>query len=209
MPFDTPNMQKEAVNIYEILDRLKIRRAMFLGNHYNFNSLDSFITGFMLAASDDQVELNDYPNFGYFNTWLLGHLDKHYGFSGGWHWQITNRNPSDDQKAFDEFFHFLNIFKESKTHCKFKLIDEKAINFYKSSPITRFEIIDGKEIPLSAIPSKITWTTIDNSSTVWISYLDKGEKNIYNEKWFINSGEAVDSLNSEFGILNNDWSDVS
>jgi len=52
---------------------------MVLGNEYNFNSLESFISGFTMAASEGQLELYQYLNFRYFSTWLLGHLDKHFG----------------------------------------------------------------------------------------------------------------------------------
>jgi hypothetical protein len=106
MPLDSPHMQTNQMNIYPLLDHLKVRKAMYLGNDYNFKSLDNFITGFTMAASDGQLQLNDYPHFGYFSTWLLGHLDNHFGLSGGWHWQITNRNPNNDENAFEEFVSF-------------------------------------------------------------------------------------------------------
>ena len=110
MPFDSPNMQINNTNIYPLLEHLKLIKAMYLGNDYNFKSLDSFICGFSMAASDGQLQTNDFPNFSYFSTWLLGHLKNHFGLSGGWHWQISTRNSNNEEKAFEEFFSFLEVF---------------------------------------------------------------------------------------------------
>ena len=207
MPFDIPHMQIDQVNIYPLLDHLKMRKAMYLGNNYNFNSLDSFLTGFTIAASDGQLQMNDYPNFRNFSTWLLGHLNTHFGLAGGWHWQITNRNPNNDEKAFEEFFTFLEIFKSSKTHSKSIIVDKEAIEFKKTSNIERFEIIDGKEISLNEKPIKIVWATIDNSTTVWLDYIDKNGKLISGGTWNINATEVLKNLATEFGRFKNDWLD--
>ena len=209
MPLNPLYMKKVETNIYTLLDHLKIRKAMYLGNHYNFHSLDAFVSGFTMAASDRQLELNSCPNFGYFSTWLLGHLDKHYGLSGGWHWQITNRTKNDDQKSFDEFFYFLDIFKSSKAYSKSIIIDKSAIEFSKSGSVKRFEIIDGKEIPLDKTPFKIVWTTIDNSTTVWLDYLDKFENFLLGGIWSINSTEAANKLTAEFGNFTSVWTEYS
>ena len=178
---------------------------MYLGNGYNFNSLDSFLTGFTIAASDGQLQLNDYPNFRYFSIWLLGHLDIHFGLAGGWHWQIINRNPNNDEKAFEEFFTFLEVFKSSKTHTKSIIVDKEAIKFKKASNIKSSKIIDGMEIPPDETPFKIIWTTIDNSTTAWLDYIDKNGKLISGGTWRINADEVTNDLVAEFGCLKNDW----
>ena len=169
MPLDSHHTQTNAVDIYTLLDHLKIRKAMYLGNEYNFNSLDSFISGFTMAASDGQLELNEYPNFRYFSTWLLGHLKTHFGLAGGWHWQIKNRNPNDDTKAFEEFFEFLEVFKMSKVASKSIIVDKDAIEFSKSSGVTRFNIVDGESIPFEDRPNKILWMDITHHSLPLIS----------------------------------------
>jgi hypothetical protein len=82
---------KHLLNLYEILEALEKRKAMYLGNDYTFHSLYNFVTGFTMAAQDVQFEKPDIPNFTYFSTWIIDHLDQHYGLPGGWHWQINNR----------------------------------------------------------------------------------------------------------------------
>jgi hypothetical protein len=69
---------------------------MYLGNDFAFESLDSFIGGFAMAASSRQLQTKGYPDFSYFSTWLLGHLKSHFGLGGGWYWQISNRHPKDN-----------------------------------------------------------------------------------------------------------------
>jgi hypothetical protein len=207
MPLDSHHTQRTPVNIYTLLDHLKIRKAMYLGNEYNFNSLNNFITGFTMAASDGQLESKEYPNFTYFSTWLLGHLKKHFGLSGGWHWQIKNRNPNDDTKAFEEFFEFLEVFKMSKASSKTIIIDKEALEFSKSSGVKRFNIVDGESIPLEDRPYKISWTTISNSSTVWVDYLDQMDEHINAGFWRTTSKEAMKDLVREFGKFKNNWVD--
>ena len=180
---------------------------MYLGNGYNFNSLESFICGFTMAASDVQLQTSDLPNFGYFSTWLLGHLDKHFGLSGGWHWQISNRNPNNDEQAFEELFSFLEVFKASKTHSKSITVDKEALDFNKTSMIKRFEIIDGESVPIEEKPFKIVWTTIDNSTTVWLDYLDQNGNAVFAGLWTTSAEEALKKLKDEFGSFKSIWTD--
>ena len=205
MPFDSPNMQINNTNIYPLLEHLKLIKAMYLGNDYNFKSLDSFICGFSMAASDGQLQTNDFPNFSYFSTWLLGHLKNHFGLSGGWHWQISNRNPNNDEKAFEEFFSFLEVFKASKTHSKTITVDKDALEFNKTAIIKRFEIIDGESVPIEENPFKIIWTSIDNSTTVWLDYFDQTGDTVYAGLWTISADEASKNLADEFGSFKGSW----
>lgn len=198
-------MQTEESNLYIILEHLQRRKALYLGNGYNFKSLDAFISGFTMAASDRQLELEGVPNFNYFNTWILGHLEKHFGETGGWHWQISSRNLNNDEKAFEDFFQFLEIFKSSTIKSKSIIVDNEAIEFSKSGHIRRFRIVDGEEIPLNEKPFKIRWTTISNSTTVWVDYLDKSDYDIGWGFWKISPIEATKQLKAEFGEFKNKW----
>ena len=107
-------MNEIKINLYELLGHLEKRKAMYLGNEYTFQSLDSFLCGFGIACSKDQLKSENYNDFSGFNFWILGYLPEHFGRSGGWYWQIKNRNPENDENAFKEFFDFLEIYKTSK-----------------------------------------------------------------------------------------------
>lgn len=205
MPFGRSLMQTNQQNIYQLLDHVKARMAMYLGNDYSFRSLSNFIDGFTIAASDEQLQLNDYPDFTHFSTWLLGHLDNHFGLSGDWYWQITNRNPNNDEKAFEEFFMFLDVFKGSKTLSKYIIVDKDALEFNKTSIKKRFEVIVGTNLPIDERPFKIIWTTIENSTTVWLDYLDQNGNAIYVGLWSISAEEALKNLADEFSSFKNSW----
>jgi len=182
---------------------------MYLGNGYTFSSLDSFINGFTMAASDRQLEYKGYPNFKYFSTWLLGHLDVNFGLSLGWHWQITNRSENNDEKAFEDFFNFLEIFKLSKVHSKVIVVDNDAVEFNGTSAVKTFEMINGKRVRPNQKPLKIKWTTIDNSNTVWLDYIDKNDKAIFLGDWTTSADAATEKLVKEFGFFKNCWTEVN
>jgi len=183
-------------NIYVILDEMQKRKAMYLGNDYNFQSLESFVYGYQLAASDQHLEQSGAPNFGYFNTWILGHISEHYGLSGGWFWQIRNRNLNDDAKAFDDFFDLLSVFKKSGIYFKKAIVNARARDFSITGPVKRY--VGSNFDEPDQVPHSIRWTRIGNSTTTWISFLDATNK-VFSESWYENEKEATNALDSEFG----------
>jgi hypothetical protein len=196
---------KRQTNIYDILDHLEKRKALYLGNHYNFNSLDSFVTGFTIAASMRQLQHERYPDFNLFSIWLLGHLKKHFGQSGGWHWQIRNRNLKNDEKAFKEFFMYLDLFKNAKLKRREMTIDRDSIEYYKKN-VKRFRIVDGKKIRVRTEPVKIMWTAFSNSTTIILDYVDKNGK--AGGGWEIGETKALESLTGSFGEIKGKWKKV-
>jgi hypothetical protein len=132
-------------------------------------------------------------------------LKRHFGSAGGWHWQISNRNPTDDAAAFEEFFCFLEVFKDSVTHKKYVIVDETAVKFSKGSGVTRRLVVNGAEGPVMQAPSKIILTTIDNSTTVWLDYIVENDDVNSTDSWFISLDEAMDRLKGEFGCFQNEW----
>lgn len=183
-------------NIYSIFEEMKMRKAMYLGNDYTFQSLDSFVTGFQMAANEQQLKQKGAPDFGYFSTWLLGHIDEHYGHSGGWYWQIRKRNFTDDTKAFDDFFNLLNIFKSSTISSQTIKVIPEARNFSTTGSVKRF--VNSNMDQTYGAPFTIDWINISNSTTIWLNYLDEnGNVSFYN--WYLNEVEASNALEHEFG----------
>jgi hypothetical protein len=182
-----------AENIYDVLGHVENRKAMFLGNDYTFQTLNTFVTGYMMAAQESQLKKANCPNFTYFSVWIIGHLEEHYGFSFGWHWQIRNRNPGNDEKAFEEFFYFLEVFKNSTVSSRTVIVDQVAI----TGTEMKDELIEEK-------PYKIRWIQMTNSTMVWIKLLDKNEK-LISDRWYLNEMAANEFLKGEFGTFKNDW----
>jgi hypothetical protein len=195
---------KYIVNLYDTLEQLQQRKAMYLGNDYNFKCLDSFITGFTFAAQSHQLEKPGYNNFTYFSTWLLGHLPAHYGLSGGWHWQISNKNPQDDGKAFEEFFYFLDVFKRSALSARIITVDPAALAFSSNSSVKRYSLTPGKDQHPISKPDSIRKVNIFGSTTLWIEFLDK-EHQILTEQWYLTEQEADERLRQEFGEFEGEW----
>ena len=191
------------VNVYEILDQIETRTGMYLGPNHDFKSLDSFVTGFSIAASDKQLRHDKYPDFNFFSIWLLGHLKKNFGLAGGWYWQIRNRNPKNDEKAFKEFFIFLNNFKKSRVKTKSLDIDKESIEYNRTNSKT-FRIVNGKQIRIRTRPTKIIWTSFLNSTTVMLDYVDKKGK-VIGGFWEINEKKAYERLDRDFGKLKGKW----
>lgn len=173
-------------NLYEILEHLEKRKAMYLGNEYTFHSLDAFITGFGIGCDREQLETEQFNNFSDFNIWILGHLPEHFGQSGGWHWQISNRNPNNDENAFKEFFEFLEIFKTAKKE-KEKIEVEK-FEFEKSEFNTKTKI----EVNKREIVDSIYKVTMEHSKTIWIEGYN--QKRLTYDRWFLSENEYKNAI---------------
>jgi len=189
-------------NIYDILEHMQKRTAMFLGNDYTFETLNGFITGYTFAATANQLQKQGCPDFTYFSTWLLGHLEEHHGPAGGWHWQIHNRNLNDDKKAFEEFFYYLDIFKKSERVGRSVIIDQQAFAYSIEGEGKQYcsgnDLETFKKIADVESPGKIDWITMTNSSTVWIDYRDNNGDSLF-DAWYINEPEAKRKLKLKFG----------
>ena len=176
-------------NLYEILEHLEKRKAMYLGNEYTFHSLDTFITGFGIGCDREQLETEQFNNFSDFNIWILGHLPEHFGQSGGWHWQISNRNPKNDENAFKEFFKFLEIFKTAKKQ-KEKIEVEK-FEFEKSE----FSAKTKTEVNKKEIVDSVYKVAMEHSKIIWIEGYNSENELIY-ERWCLTKKKFD-------GIINN------
>jgi hypothetical protein len=196
-------MKEIQTNIYDTLDHLAKRRALYLGNHCNFDSLDSFVHGFTMAASASQLQHDNYPGFNLFSIWLLGHLKKHFGQSGGWHWQIRNRNLKNDEKAFKEFFMYLDLFKKSKLKRREIKVDDESLKYYRMN-VKQFRIVEGKQIRVRTKPVKVTFTSFSNSTTIIFDYVDNKGREV-GGGWEINEAKAIDSLTRSFGEMRGKW----
>jgi hypothetical protein len=152
-----------------------------------------------MAASASQLQHDNYPSFNLFSIWLLGHLKKHFGQSGGWHWQIRNRNLKNDEKAFKEFFMYLNLFKKSKLKRRQIKVDEESLKYYRTR-VKQFRIVDGKQIRVRTTPVKIISTSFSNSTTIILDYVDNKGKEV-GGGWEINEAKAIDSLTRSFGEM--------
>lgn len=192
------------VNIYTTLEQIRERKAMYLGNDYTFKSLESFILGFCFAAQPGQLEQPDCNNFNYFSCWLIGHLKQHHGLSAGWYWQILSRHAHNKDKAFEEFFAFLDLFKSSTRSSWLLTVSQAALAFQEQGPVKRFVLTpDKEEFPLEK-PFAIRKIRIANSTTMWVELLNRDFR-VITEAWYLTEQEATDRLRQEFGEFLGEW----
>ena len=179
--------------IYQVLNNIEKRPAMFLGNERTFQSLDAFINGLSINAKPSFFHPENENDFSNFSIWLLGHINPHFGLSAGWFWQIWNKNNKDNNKSFEDFFSLIKTFKDST--------QEKS--------------------PVSIYPKTQNWTTISstgtkerqeqittlekvkysNSNTIWLLGYSSNKEIIY-EQWFIDKEELEETIKKEFQIKN-------
>lgn len=168
---------------------------MYLGNDYNFQSLDSFLAGYTCAADYEQLEANGLNNFSKFNIWLLGHLPVHFGASFGWYWQLKNRNPENELKAFEEFFSFLETFKNAKND----------ISFIKVQPTPYSQTLLNSKAEVETIQSenieKLKVTRLEKSTTVWLESVSESESESFYSCWFVTEKEFREELKNRFGFV--------
>jgi len=85
------------------------------------------------------------------------------------------------------------------------MVDKEAAKYSKRSGVRRAVFVNGKEALVNQSPSKIILTTIDNSTTVWLDFLDDYGDSVFADEWFIDPDEAMKSLKREFGSFQNEW----
>ena len=172
-------------NIYVLLDQVKKRKAMFLGNDYNFQSLNAFVTGYLFAANEEQLKTNEFNDFSYFNIWLLGYLE--IGKSSfGWYHHIKERNLESDENAFDMFFKLLEVFKVDRPiECVFQTKIGKVSDHFVQN--------DRPEVSLK----KLKFTS---SKIIWLESLTP-ETFLY-DNWFYGEMEFKKRVEQDFEVVN-------
>lgn len=180
------------IKLYDLLEHLEKRKAMYLGNNYNFQSLDSFLCGYSCAADYEHLESDGYNNFSKFNIWLLGHLPEHFGASGGWHWQLKNRNPHNELKAFEEFFYFLEIFKQAKNDISFIKIEPTPYSQSLLNLKAKVDTIQSENI------EKLKVTRLEKSTTIWMESVSESDSESFYNSWFLTENEFEEELKNRF-----------
>ncbi len=99
-------MKKKKENLYDILDKMRERPAMYTGE-YSLTSIYHFINGFFAAHNN---ETNESPNFGRFN----GFVSLFYGkySTAGWKNLILADHYGNEHEAVIRFYELLDDFRK-------------------------------------------------------------------------------------------------
>lgn len=116
-------------DIYKILDFIKSRPAICLGNDFRMTDLNNFITGYYLGGGKTYSKQDNIPDFHFYTNWLAGILKiKYEGISQNWSWLLKDKFKT-DKLAFDKFFYYLEKFKKSAISYSKLDLTEAQINY--------------------------------------------------------------------------------
>jgi hypothetical protein len=159
---------------------------------------------YLLERDKDKILSNDTsPSFIYFDKWLKGHLAEDVDTSLDWAEIIQKRNVNNDEKAIEEFFHFLRIFKNSRFTTRTLIINAASRSYSLNRWIKKYGNLALKDTFLQDL-TKIRWRQLSNSTSIWIDFLNECNNEIDGD-WYLNEQKANEALTEEFGPLGNDW----
>jgi len=159
------------IPLYTLLEEIRKRPKMYLGNDCSFSTLFGFIKGYQIGSGSRYSIPNEKNSnkFYVFNSWLKGHIPNLEMTSMGWYGIIKERNPDDDKNAFLEFFSFLEVFKNDKI--------ERTT--YKTKP----QLLTQHYVDLNNIEQKLEFTIdridklkFEKSKVIWVEYYENSLK---------------------------------
>ncbi|WP_414519853.1 hypothetical protein [Nostoc sp. PCC 9305] len=126
-------------NIYEILEMMRPRPQMFLGQR-SLTALSGFIGGYYFAMEENGILIEEEnPPFSQLNNWVARYYQR-YGSTAGWK-NIILREVGDEAKACDVFFELLELFKQRFPVLKYRVF--LNANHKSTGAIYRRICIDG------------------------------------------------------------------
>ncbi|MEH2350995.1 MAG: hypothetical protein V7K55_23920 [Nostoc sp.] len=126
-------------NIYEILEMMRPRPQMFLGQR-SLTALRGFISGYFFAMEENGILIEEEnPPFSQFHDWVARYY-KWYESTAGWK-NIILREVGDEAKACDVFFELLELFKQRFLVLKYRVFLNP--NHKSTGAIYRRICIDG------------------------------------------------------------------
>ena len=95
----------EGETLYQVLDRIRERPGMYLGE-YKITLLSAFIDGFFMACNGGTKEV---PSFDGFNDYVGGYYGKHT--TAGWKNLILSDHFGSEEEALRQFYVLLDAFR--------------------------------------------------------------------------------------------------
>lgn len=185
-------------DIYDILDALRKRPALYLGSNKSkksFISLIAFLSGLQIAQFKlKQIDEGE-PSFRYFSSWITARVE---GMSKtmAWEWMIEEWG---NETAFEKFFELLDEYRSCKSVCL-----SRAIIRNHHQP-TFVQIINGQQVEPEK-PLKICIAQFFPSEVYSLLeiYTNKQDEDFP----YQNSIEEVKEVAlSKWGVAKNEWFD--
>ncbi len=113
-------------NLYEYIDLMKIRTAMYIGEH-SITVMASHIEGYMIACWFKGIVEDLTPKFGDFNNFVADYY-LYSESTAGWKKIILAENYGNEERALDKFFELFDLFRENKPKTNSKKILFSLVN---------------------------------------------------------------------------------
>jgi hypothetical protein len=100
----------KAHNLYELLDQMQVRTAMYVGE-LSITALYNFIQGYFAALDINGSDEHLIPDFENFHDYVA----KYYSYkesTAGWKNIILKENSGNEEKALEVFFYLLKQFRQ-------------------------------------------------------------------------------------------------
>ena len=101
------------MNLFEALDHIEKRPAMYFSEPISLALLEAFVLGFMTASDAEEITGKNGFEFEYFNPWLFGAISAPIPQNHGWRKRIEHV-AKDDQEGVAMFFDLMRKFSNGR-----------------------------------------------------------------------------------------------
>ena len=188
---------KNYKDIYEILDNLRKRPAMYLGSNKSkksFTALIAFLSGLQFSRLEFTKMYDGNPPFSEFSRWIPRKIN---GMSSQipWEWMIENWG---NEQSFDKFFELLDEYRNCKTVC----LSRAIIQNHKP---TFVQIVNGERVqpekPLELCVAQFVPSEVYCLLEIYIG------RQVKNFPYQNSMDEVKESALSQWGVAKNEWFD--
>jgi hypothetical protein len=152
------------LNIFEIIELIKWRPGLFIGNR-KITTLWDFLKGYEMALRLNKFQEKSFPDFALFSTWIKGRIKSEFDLSAGWYYHLLKFFKDDEEKAFEYFFELIEEFKSSKPVCEMQKIHDNQRCYFHHNQNAIDNYDKAKEILIFKLPpSKSYWCILIDSN---------------------------------------------
>jgi len=184
-----------AVDIYELIERIRPRPALYLGSA-SISRLDSFLIGYRSALDDLKVDDAGAPSFWYFHDWIAMRLGR-YESTAGWCSMLLEFHDRDEEKALHSFFSHLEEFKHREARVIFQSSSDPSSRWRQEKNLATGETIDLER------PVLVQLVRYTDDKGVFVRYLGKGNRLVDREEYCFDLETAYEE--TEFIVKRNSW----
>jgi len=202
-----PNNKFYINNIYDLIEKIKSRPAMYIGDN-KISSFRSYIDGYSSALKIHGIKFEStFPPFWYFHEWVMQKYNWRESTTG-WNNIILKENNYDDEKSLTIFFELFDEFKTLKPISAEQIkLTKKNISFYHKN----CQMMDGNGNPIYENAEEIFLIKFSPNLGFYFFMIDKNKiqgtswmERFKNEKLAKTHIETLFDVQNSWRVLNGD-----